>query len=91
MKGLFPWLREIFMGKRPPRCSHDLCDGLADPRCIGGNCTCHCNGIAKVDASGSSCCNHQGVKGRRHEVETKEEVAGASAMAAPSNTVHDSV
>lgn len=55
MKGLFPWLRELFFGPPPavptansaatadrPECAVSYCGSFADPRCKGGNCTQHC-------------------------------------------------
>ncbi len=61
-RGVFGWLLWLFLGyERKPRCaafySHawdSRCVGLADPRCLGGNCTKCCNELCKDR------CRHRG-------------------------------
>lgn len=52
MRGLFPFLKEMIFGMKTkePQCAalnHNLisarCSARSDPRCLGGNCTEHCN------------------------------------------------
>lgn len=42
MKGLFPWLRELFFGVPEPKCHDTLCKATPAPHCTGTRCGYHC-------------------------------------------------
>lgn len=52
MKGLFPFLRELFFGPKKPECAVNYCYGRPDARCRANQCADHCGqncGVACVD------------------------------------------
>lgn len=52
MKGLFPFLRELFFGPKKPKCRKwEYCEQFPLEDCVSGNCRDHCATYCKCEAT----------------------------------------